>query len=144
MAGLKVDDFFPRVIDSRTHGIIDYIHAGTNFAAGLLFARRDRRAAAAAFALGASVLANALMTDYEAGVFRLYNFKVHGILDYGVAGASAILPKLLGIEGSPESKYFYAQGAGETAIAGLTDYDDRSGSRRALRQFGRGIRDRAA
>jgi hypothetical protein len=60
MAGLKFDDFFPRVIDSKTHSIIDYIHAGTNFAAGANFLKRDKRAAAAAFALGGSVLLNAL------------------------------------------------------------------------------------
>lgn len=137
MAGLKFDDFFPRVISSRSHGIIDYIHAGTNLLAAALFARNNKRAAGAAFALGASVLANALMTDYELGVFRLYNFKVHGALDYGVAGASALMPKLLQLEGSPEAKYFYIQGAGETAIAGMTDYDDRSGARRGIRQVGR-------
>ena len=33
--------------------------------------------------LGAGVLANAPMTDYPGGVFRLHPFKVHGILDYG-------------------------------------------------------------
>jgi hypothetical protein len=132
MAGLKFDNALPKVISSRTHSIIDYIHVGANILAGVLFARRNRRASNAAFALAGSVLANALMTDYELGVFRLYSFKVHGILDYGVAGASSLMPKLLDLEGSPEAAYFYAQGAGETLIAGMSDYDDNSGARRVL------------
>ncbi len=37
MAGL-ISDALPGVIDSKTHGIIDYIHAGTNILAGFLFA----------------------------------------------------------------------------------------------------------
>jgi len=65
MAGLKFDNFFPAVISSKTHGIIDYIHAGTNFAAAALFYKKgNSRAGHAATALGASVLLNALMTDY--------------------------------------------------------------------------------
>ena len=133
MAGLKIDDAFPRVISAKTHGVIDYIHAGTNILVGALFSRRNGRAGAAAYALGGFVLANALMTDYPLGVFRLYSFKVHGMLDYGLAATCAVLPNVLGIEDTPEAGYFRAQGAGETVIAGITDYDDDSGSRRRQR-----------
>ena len=41
MSGLKFDDFFPGVISSKTHSIIDYIHAGTNFVAAALFYKRE-------------------------------------------------------------------------------------------------------
>jgi hypothetical protein len=133
MAGLGFDDFLPRVIPSKTHSIIDYIHAGTNFAAAALFYRRgDSRAGHAAVALGASVLLNALMTDYDYGVFRVWNFKTHGVLDYGVAAVSSAFPKVLNIEEAADASYFYAQGGGETVIAGISDYDDDSGSRRQL------------
>lgn len=135
MAGLGVDDALPRVISSKTHAVIDYVHAGTNFIVGALFRKNNRRASNAAFALGAGVLANALMTDYELGVFRLYSFKVHGILDYGVAATSSVLPVLLGIQDSREADYFYAQGGGETVIAGISDYDDNSGARREHREL---------
>jgi len=129
MAGLKFDDKMPRMISAQTHSVIDYIHAGTNFLAAALFRRRNPRAAQAAFGLGISVLANAVMTDYELGVFRLYSFRVHGALDYGVAAASAAMPGLLGFDGTPEAAYFYGQGAGESLIAGVSDYDDDSGAR---------------
>ncbi len=136
MAGLGFDNKFPKVISAKPHSIIDYIHAATNFVVGALFHRRDNaRAAYSAYALGASVLANALMTDYPYGVFRLYDFKVHGMLDYGVAAASAVLPPLLGFSDTPEANYFYAQGAGETVIAGISDYTDQSGSSKMRHQL---------
>ena len=129
MAGLGFDDEMPRVISAKAHSIIDYIHAGTNFAAAVLFRKSNTRASNAAFALGAGVLVNTLMTDYPLGIFRLYSFKVHGILDYGTAAASAMLPLLLGISDTPQAAFFNLQGAGETLIAGISDYDDDSGSR---------------
>lgn len=141
MAGLKFDDFFPRVISSKTHSIIDYIHAGANFAAAALFYKKgDSRSGHAATALGASVLVNALITDYEYGVFRVWSFKTHGILDYGVAAASAAFPKLLDIDDAGDAAYFYTQGGGETVIAGISDYDDDSGSRRQLNRWYRSRR----
>ena len=131
MSGLGFDNFVPGVISSKTHAIIDYIHAGTNFTAAVLFYRRgNSRAGHAAIGLGASVLMNALMTDYEYGVFRVWNFKTHGALDYGVAAASAAFPRLLDIDGTADAAYFYAQGGGETLIAGVSDYNDDSGARR--------------
>ena len=145
MSGLKFDDFFPAVISSKTHAIIDYIHAGTNFAAAALFYKRgDSRAGHAATALGASVLMNALMTDYEYGVFRTWSFKTHGILDYGVAAASAAFPKLLDIEDTADAAFFYVQGSGETLIAGISDYNDNSGAQRHFESEDRGYRRRAA
>jgi hypothetical protein len=133
MAGLSIDNALPRLISAKTHGIIDYIHAGTNFVAAAVFRNRDRRASNAALALGAGVLVNAMMTDYPLGVFRKYDFKVHGALDYGVAAASAAIPAWLGIEDSAAARYFHLQGAGEFGIAGVSDYDDDSGSKRRRR-----------
>lgn len=129
MAGL-ISDALPGVIGSKTHGFIDYIHAGSNILAGVLFRRRNRRASNACFALGAAVLVNALCTDYELGVFRLYDFKVHGMMDYGVAAASAAMPLMLRLDGTAERRYFYGQGGGEAVIAGITDYNDDSGEQR--------------
>ncbi len=129
MAGLGFDNAFPRVIGSKAHGIIDYIHAGTNIVAGVLFWRNDnKKAAAAAWALGGNVLFNALMTDYDYGVFRKWDFKMHGILDYGVAGMSALFPVVLGLDDAASKGYFYGQGGAETLTAGMTDYDDNSGA----------------
>src|SRR5690348_9087293 len=104
----------PKIISARTHAVIDYIHAATNFAvAGIFWKRNRRKAAKGAFALGAAVLGNALMTDYPGGVFRLYPFEVHGILDYGVAAASGFMPEITGIRPhTAEGKFFRVQGTG--------------------------------
>ena len=134
MAGLGFDNFFPGKISSRTHGIIDYIHAGTNIVAGLLLMKRSKAAGIGAMALGGSVLMNALMTDYEYGVFRKWSFKTHGLLDYGVAATSAALPALFDIDDTAAKSFFYAQGGGETTIAGLTNYDDDSGAEKMQEQ----------
>jgi len=131
MSGLKVDNVFPGIISSKAHSILDYVHAATNFVAAAMFYKRgNSRAGHAATALGAGVLMNALMTDYEYGVFRKWSFKTHGILDYGVAATSAMLPKLLDLDEAEDAAYFYAQGGGETLIAGISDYNDDSGSSR--------------
>lgn len=120
----------PKVISPRTHGVIDYAHAGTNFLAAALLRRSNRRASNAAFALGASILANALMTDYPLGIFRRYSFRVHGALDYGIAAASASMPKLVGFDDQPEARFFKWQGTGESVVAAMTDYNDIRGARR--------------
>jgi len=87
---------------------------------------------------------NTLMTDDEYGVFRAWSFKTHGILDYGVAATTTAFPKILDIEGTPEATYFYAQGGGETAIAGMSDYNDNSGSRHQLGSANQRYRGRRA
>src|SRR5579859_7370610 len=130
MPRLLMDLLLPKVISPKAHGIIDYVHAGMNLTAGALLRHRNRRASNAAYALGASIFANALMTDYPLGVFRRYSFRVHGALDYGIAAVSASMPKLLGIEDQPEAHFFKWQGRGESVIAALTNYNDTRGARR--------------
>ena len=130
MAGLGFDDKMPRLVSAKTHAVIDYLHVATNFVAAAMFFRKNKPAGIGAAILGASVLANALMTDYELGVFRLYSFKVHGMLDYGVAATSALIPTLFGITDTPEAKFFHIQGGAETLAAGVSNYDDDSGAER--------------
>lgn len=126
MAGLGFDNAVPGVISAKTHSVIDYVHVATNFAVAALLWKKNRAAAYGAAGLGAMVLANTLMTDYPLGVFRLWSFKVHGAQDYGGAAVSAALPTLLGFADEPEAWFFHVQGAGETAIAAMSDYSDRT------------------
>jgi hypothetical protein len=129
MAGL-ITRLTPKVLSVRTHGVIDYVHAGLNFAAAALLRNTNRRASKAAFAIGAGGLANALLTDYPLGLFRVYSFRLHGAVDYGLATTSASVPRLLGIEGLPGARFFKLQSTAEAVVAGLTDYKDVSASRR--------------
>lgn len=127
---MAIRKYVSKVISPPTHAVIDYVHAGVNVAVGAFFWKRNRKAAAGAFALAAGILANALMTDYPLGVFRLYSFKAHGALDYGVAAASSAMPTVLGFKKDPEARYFNLQGPGESAIAAITDYSDDTGATR--------------
>jgi len=129
-----IDHLVPKLISARSHGFLDYVSAGTNLLIGALLLRRDRRASTGAFLLGSGILANALMTDYPWGVFRLYSFETHGALDYGIASASAAMPKLMGVETGEAKTFFGMQGVGQTAIARLTNYRDRSGAKHLRRE----------
>ena len=132
MAGL-ISRLMPKLVSARTHGVFDYVHAGLNFAAAALLRNTNRRASKAAFAIGAGVLANALLTDYPLGLFCVYSFRFHGAVDYSLATTSASVPRLLGIEDLPEARLFKLQSTAEVLIAGLTDYKE--GSARHRRPF---------
>lgn len=57
-------DCGPKMLTARTHAVIDYIHAGTNFLVAAMFWKRNRRRAAkGVFALRTGVLATALMPE---------------------------------------------------------------------------------
>lgn len=125
-----IDHLVPKVISAKRHGFIDYVLGGANLLAGALLLRNDRRAATGAVALGAGILANALLTDCSWGVFRLYSFEAHSAFDYAIASASAAMPQLMGVETGEAKAFFRMQGVGQTAIARLTDYRDRSEAKR--------------
>jgi len=116
-------------IGARAHGATDYIHTAAFLLMGALMMRRNRPAAVAALTLGGGVLANALCTDYPYGLFRLYSFRTHGVMDYGIAALSAAAPRIGGFEHTRAARYFKALGVGETLIASATNYEDDTGSR---------------
>jgi hypothetical protein len=143
MSGLKFDDFSPGVVSSQTHAVIDYIHAGANIFAAAHFSKHgNARAGYAAAILAAGGLINAWMTDYHYGVFRVWSFKTHGIIDYALAAASAACPRLFDIDYKPDAAFFYAQSGEETLIAGISDYNDDSGATRPWEALTRPYRDR--
>jgi len=117
---------FPKLISAKTHSAIDYVHAGANFTAAAVLRNRNRDASNAALGLGLAGLLNALLTDYPLGVFRLYSFKTHGVLDHGLAAAAGIIPHVLQFQDHPEAKYFHGQATAGLLIADLSDYGERS------------------
>jgi hypothetical protein len=122
---------------------MDYILAGANIFAAAHFSKHgNARAGYAAAILAAGGLMNAWMTDYEYGVFRVWSFKTHGILDYALAAASAACPMLFNIDYKPDAAFFYAQGGGETLIAGISDYNDDAGAKRLSKPGSRRRRER--
>ena len=91
MAGLKIDDAFPRVISAKTHGVIDYIHAGTNILVGALFSRRNGRAGAAAYALGGGAESKTVASE-------VLGVRIDYFISLDFAGFKQIVDTLGGVE----------------------------------------------
>ncbi len=112
----------PKVIDARTHGIIDYSHAALFLGLALVCRKSNPRAAWAALATGAFGLGLALLTDYPLGARPILPFATHGRIDAGFASASWALPRVFGFRGTPAAKVFQINSVVESAVVGMTDF----------------------
>lgn len=119
----KLENKLPKVIDARTHGVIDYFHAAFFFGLAWLCRKSNRRAAVAATVTGSYILGGALLTDYPLGAAKVIPFEVHGKMDSAFAAASLMVPKVLGFEGTAASKIFKANAFAEASVVGMTDWD---------------------
>jgi hypothetical protein len=118
----RMTDQIPRVIDARSHAVLDYATAAGFLALGAYMQPRNSLAAALAFINGAAVLGLSLLTDYPGGLWRVISFKTHGIVDAVQAGLSGTGPRLFGFENAPEAKLFYGQAALEAGVIAATDW----------------------
>src|SRR5438105_14505950 len=82
----EVEKKLPKVIDARTHGIIDYCHAAFFFGMALICRKSNPRAAIAAAATGGFVLVQSLLTDYPLGAAKIIPFSVQGQMAAAVRG----------------------------------------------------------
>ena len=121
----------PKVIDARTHGIIDYCHAAFFFGMAIFCARRNRPAAKAALATGAFILAESLLTDYPMGARKVIPFETHGRMEAALAGSSFALPAWLGFSGTAEAEIFKINGFVEGLVVGMTDWNSERAGREA-------------
>ena len=130
----EVEKKLPKVIDARTHGIIDYCHAAFFFGMAIFCARRNRRAATAALTTGALILAESLLTDYPLGAAKVLPFEMHGRMDAGLTASSFMMPGWFGFSGTAAAQVFKMNGFVEGVVVGLTDWNsDRArGLERAL------------
>ncbi len=120
----------PKVIDARTHGMIDYAHATFFLGMALVCRKNNPRAALAALLTGSFVLTQSLLTDYALGAEPVLSFGAHGALDGGFAALSPAIPGIFGFEGTAAANIFRANAFVEGAVVGMTDFD----SERARRQ----------
>src|SRR5205814_4763236 len=118
-----VERRLPKVIDARTHGIIDYCQAAFFFAMAIYSARQNQRAANAALATGAFILAETLVTDYPAGAAKAISFETHGRLDSALTGSSFMMPMWFGFSGTAAAEVFKINGFIEGAVVGMTDWN---------------------
>jgi len=122
-----VTERMPKVVDPKTHAVLDYVLGGACLALGAFLWGRNKRAAMAATMCGAATLANAMLTDYPGGVRKTYSYQTHGRIDAGLAGLTATMPAFFAFRGEDEAKYFTGLALVETAVAGLTDFDAATG-----------------
>ena len=126
-----ITDRMPKMIDPKTHALIDYAMAVAFFTAGALFWRRHKRAAMSSMLCGAAVTANSLLTDYPGGVWKHMDFDTHGKIDAGLAALTSTMPSAMFFSDDSESRFFLAAGIAETAVTALTDFSEEgTGSRR--------------
>ncbi|HEY1731641.1 MAG TPA: hypothetical protein VGG15_07820 [Terriglobales bacterium] len=118
-----------RVIDQKTHAILDY--ATTAYFAGLAayFWGKNRRAAAVAIINAAEVLGLSLFTDYPGGVVKAIPFETHGKIDLVQAASAAALPWLMGFGHKPQALPFHLQALNEVGVVDLTDWESGADAR---------------
>lgn len=113
----------PKVIDARTHGIIDYCHAAFFLGMAFFCRKSNPRAATAALTTGTFILVESLLTDYPLGAKRVLPFAVHGKLDSAFAASSMLMPKFYGFEDTAAAKVFSVNSLVEGALVGMTVWD---------------------
>jgi hypothetical protein len=113
----------PKVINPRTHAVIDYVVAGTFLAVGALYWGRNKRAAISSFICGAATVMNSMLTDYPGGAWRVMSYQNHGRIDAGLAGITATMPNLMQFADDREARFFQMQALAETAVTALTDFE---------------------
>ncbi|MEX0721685.1 MAG: hypothetical protein WD059_13515 [Balneolaceae bacterium] len=69
-----------KFIDSKMHGIIDYLYVIFLLAAPALFNLSDFTASYA-YVLAGLAFVVTILTDFEVGIFKVIPFPIHGIID---------------------------------------------------------------
>lgn len=113
-----------RMIPPKIHGVTDYLAAILLLLAPNLFgfAELGGWPVWIARGVGVLILLQALMTDYEVGVFRVLPFRLHLLVDYIVGPFLAISPFLFGFFDNPANVWLphLAAGLAATILTLLT------------------------
>jgi hypothetical protein len=120
----------PRVISPRAQAVLDYVLVGSFLGTAAWFWRHNKRAALAALLCGGAKLAVTLLTDNPGGVKRIITPRARREIDLGLAAMVATMPEFFAFKDEPQKKFFLAQGALITIGSELTQYPQRSSSRK--------------
>lgn len=117
----------PRVIDRRTHAVLDYLTTSYFLILAAYFWDSNKRAAATALINGGAVLGVSMFTDYPGALARKIPFETHGKIDMMQAGMAAGLPLLLGFATDAAAMPFKMQALNEGLVVMATDWERREG-----------------
>lgn len=111
-----------KVLDPKTHGILDYALAAMFLLAPSLFGFTEV-AATASYVIGVVYIGTSLLTRYPLGALKVIPFPTHGVLESVMAAAWIVMPWLLGFAGDAAARNFFViAGVGLLVVALLTDY----------------------
>jgi hypothetical protein len=113
----------PRVIQPRTHEILDWIVTGYFLILAGANWGRHRRATATALINAAAVGSLIALTDYDGDGRKPLSFEDHGKMDLVQAGMASGLPVLLGFGSSAVSIPFQAQAMDELLVVAATNWE---------------------
>jgi hypothetical protein len=115
----------PRVIDRRTHAVLDYLTTSYFLILAAYFWDSNKRASATALINGGAVLGVSMFTDYPGAIARKIPFETHGKIDLMQAGMAAGLPLLLGFATDAAAMPFKMQALNEAVVVMATDWEGR-------------------
>jgi hypothetical protein len=119
----------PRIIDRRTHAVLDYLTTSYFMILAAYFWDSNKRAAATALINGGAVLGASMFTDYPGALVRKIPFETHGKIDMMQATMAAVLPSMLGFGGEAAAMPFRMQALNEVAVVMATDWHDQEAIR---------------
>ena len=123
----------PKLFSQDAHLAIDYAIAGSLFAAGVWYWRRNRKAALGSAICGASTLGLALLTSTPGGSKRGISFPLHRQVENGLSAMIATMPEFLQLEKGRGRKHFLITAGVLTVVSNLTQFE----SHRACRKLSR-------
>jgi hypothetical protein len=115
----------PRVIDRRTHAVLDYLTTSYFLILAAYFWDSNKRASATALINGGAVLGVSMFTDYPGAIARKIPFETHGKIDLMQAGMAAGLPLLHGFATDAAAMPFKMQALNEVVVVMATDWEGR-------------------
>ncbi len=113
----------PKVINPKTHAIIDYaVVAGGFFAVAGIAWKNHKRAAVASLICGLAETTVAMLSDYPGGVAKVISFEKQGQIDAGFAAVVGSMPNLMGFSDEWPAWFFRSHALAMATVTGLTDY----------------------
>jgi hypothetical protein len=127
----------PRVIDRRTHAVLDYLTVSYFMILAGYFWNSNKRASLTALINGGAVLGLSMFTDYPGALVRKIPFETHGKVDMMQASIAEGLPMLLGFGADAAAVPFHTQALNEAVVIMATDWEGREESgEQTLRRAG--------
>ena len=125
-----------KVIDPKSHGVLDYGLIAAFFIMPAAFDFSDR-AASLSHIIGFIYLGTSLLTRYPLGLLKWIPFPLHGTAETIMAIGFIVFPWLIGFADEAAARNFYvAAGVGLLAVVALTDYRGRGTESSAAKSAG--------